>query len=101
MYIEEPTNQNHVDSFGEAEYISTRPLSCNSSDEIQGDTIQEGAPTSLKYWESKCLCKDVRNLPLSWYGHHVNHLSLIQFTDEVLFQLEMFVVSTNLSTRCH
>ena len=86
MYIEEPTNQNHVGSFGEAEYISTPPLSCSSSDEIQGDIIQERAPMTLKYWVSKkCLCKDVRNLPLIWYRQYVNHLSLIQLTNEVLF----------------
>ena len=68
MYIEEPTNQNHVGPFGEDEYISTPPLSCSSSDEIQGNTIQERVPMSLKHWVSKCLCKDVRNLPLSRYG---------------------------------
>ena len=86
---------------GDAEYISTPPLSCKPNDELGSNAVEQKIAKELENWAIKCFGKNVCNLLSRRNFEQAQHLLFVQFADEMLFEFEVFVSSTYLRTSHH
>ena len=79
---------------GDAEYISTPPLSCKPIDELGSNAVEQEVAKELENWASKCLSKNVCNLLFRRNFEQAQHLSFVQFANKMLLEFEVFVSPT-------
>ena len=86
---------------GNAEDISTPPLSCRPHDEFKRDAIEQEVAVKFKNWACKCLCENVGNLLVCRNFKQAQNFEDVQFADEMLLQFEVFISSADLRTGYH
>ena len=71
-------------SQGNAEGISTPPLSCKPHDECKRYSVEQGVAMGFENWACKCLGKNIGNLFACRNFKHAQNFLLVKFADEML-----------------